>query len=230
MKNPALNRLFGASAVVTGATIALVVDTVPAQASTLPLESEASAFLNSTLPWNYDSSPPGANVQCTPSAAHPYPVVLVKGTFASMYNSFGAISPDLVNNGYCVYAFNYGQTIPLTGIYATGAHGVEREIRRHRDRGRRGSHAVHQCVPACGPERAGHHAAEPVPAGRQRSPVHRVRLERAAGHDQRPRAGLTDLPADVRGGRADLRQRLAAAARAPPGAARTAAVAAPGRS
>jgi triacylglycerol esterase/lipase EstA (alpha/beta hydrolase family) len=37
-----------------------------------------------------------------------------------MENSFGAISPDLVNSGYCVYAFNYGQTLPLTGIYATG--------------------------------------------------------------------------------------------------------------
>ena len=47
-------------------------------------------------------------------------VVLVEGTFSSMYNSFGAVSPDLVNNGYCVYAFNYGQTLPLTGIHATG--------------------------------------------------------------------------------------------------------------
>jgi pimeloyl-ACP methyl ester carboxylesterase len=37
-----------------------------------------------------------------------------------MYNSFGALSPDLADNGYCVYAFNYGQTLPLTGIYATG--------------------------------------------------------------------------------------------------------------
>jgi hypothetical protein len=24
-----------------------------------------------------------------------------------------------VNNGYCAYAFNYGQTLPLTGIDAT---------------------------------------------------------------------------------------------------------------
>jgi triacylglycerol esterase/lipase EstA (alpha/beta hydrolase family) len=109
------------SAIVAGAVIALVASSVPAQASTLPLEGEASAFLNSTLFWNYAASPPGANVPCTPSAAHPYPVVLVEGTFASMYNSFGAISPDLVNNGYCVYAFNYGQTLPLTGIYATGS-------------------------------------------------------------------------------------------------------------
>src|SRR5580692_11612693 len=121
MRIPRLNRIFGMSAVVTGAAIALVIGTLPAQASTLPLQGEASAFLNSTLVWNYGASPAGANQRCTPSAAHPYPVVLVEGTFASMYNSFGAISPDLVNNGYCVYAFNYGQTLPFTGIYATGA-------------------------------------------------------------------------------------------------------------
>ncbi len=120
MKLPRFSRIFGTSAIVAGTAVALVLASVPAQASTLPLESEASAFLNSTFFWNYGASPPGANVRCTPSATHPYPVVLVEGTFSSMYNSFGAIAPDLVNNGYCVYAFNYGQTLPLTGIYATG--------------------------------------------------------------------------------------------------------------
>ncbi len=105
---------------VAGMTATLALSAVPAQASSLPMESEASAFLNSTFFWNYEAPPPGANVSCTPSAAHPYPVVLVEGTFSSMYNSFGAISPDLVNNGYCVYAFNYGQTIPFTGFYAMG--------------------------------------------------------------------------------------------------------------
>jgi triacylglycerol esterase/lipase EstA (alpha/beta hydrolase family) len=120
MKRPRFSRLFGVSAIVAGTAIALVLGSIPAQASSLPLQSEASAFLNSTFFWNYTASPPGANHHCTPTASHPYPVVLVEGTFSSMYNSFGAISPDLVNNGYCVYAFNYGQTIPLTGIYATG--------------------------------------------------------------------------------------------------------------
>lgn len=92
----------------------------PAVAATLPLQGEAQAFLNSTLVWNFSAAPAGANVRCTPSATHPYPVILTEGTFASMYNSFGAIAPDLADNGYCVYAFNYGQTLPLTGIYATG--------------------------------------------------------------------------------------------------------------
>jgi triacylglycerol esterase/lipase EstA (alpha/beta hydrolase family) len=120
MRPPRFSRLLSMSAVVAGAAIALVMSTTTALASTLPLQGEAAAFLNSTFVWNYEAPPAGANQHCTPSAAHPYPVVLVEGTFSSMYNSFGAISPDLVNNGYCVYAFNYGQTLPLTGIHATG--------------------------------------------------------------------------------------------------------------
>jgi triacylglycerol esterase/lipase EstA (alpha/beta hydrolase family) len=102
------------------ATIVAPLAATPAQAASLPLQGEAAAFVNSTFFWNFTASPPGANVPCHPSSAHPYPVVLTEGTFASMYNSFGAVSPDLVNNGYCVYSFNYGQTLPLTGIYATG--------------------------------------------------------------------------------------------------------------
>ena len=122
MKLRRLPRYLACLPVTAGAlAVALVTSVLPANAApALPLEGEATAFINSAFFWNYNASPPGANVACTPSAEHPYPVVLVEGTFASMYNSFGAISPDLVNNGYCVYAFNYGQTIPFTGFYAMG--------------------------------------------------------------------------------------------------------------
>jgi triacylglycerol esterase/lipase EstA (alpha/beta hydrolase family) len=121
MKHRRVHRyLAGVPLVAALVTVALLTSGLPAQAAQLPLESEQAAFLGSVLPINYYASPPGANVRCTPSAAHPYPVVLSEGTFSSMYNSFGAISPDLVNNGYCVYAFNYGQTLPLTSINATG--------------------------------------------------------------------------------------------------------------
>jgi triacylglycerol esterase/lipase EstA (alpha/beta hydrolase family) len=112
--------LAGVQLVAAVVTVTLLASGLPAQAAQLPLESEQAAFLGSVLPFNYYASPPGANVRCTPSAAHPFPVVLSEGTFSSMYNSFGAISPDLVNNGYCVYAFNYGQTIPFSSINATG--------------------------------------------------------------------------------------------------------------
>jgi triacylglycerol esterase/lipase EstA (alpha/beta hydrolase family) len=113
-------RLFSLPVIAAGVAMLLSTGAVPAQAATLPLGQEAPAFLASLNPLFYNASPVGANVSCRPSAAHPYPVILVEGTFASMYNSFEAISPDLVNNGYCVFAFNYGHTLPGTGIFATG--------------------------------------------------------------------------------------------------------------
>lgn len=62
--------------------------------------------------------PPGANDwSCLPSAAHPYPVVLINGTFANMTENWTTISPLLKNNGYCVYGFDYGQNSVTT---ATG--------------------------------------------------------------------------------------------------------------
>jgi triacylglycerol esterase/lipase EstA (alpha/beta hydrolase family) len=92
-----------------------------------------TAQASTTLPVNYDflagatatalfptTPPPGAdNFSCRPTAAHPYPVVLVNGTFANMDDNWQAASPILYNHGYCVFAFNYGgtsATSPIQGI------------------------------------------------------------------------------------------------------------------
>lgn len=52
--------------------------------------------------------PNGANLSSCHSDAHPYPVVLLSGTYATMEQDFAALAPTLANAGYCVYSLNYG--------------------------------------------------------------------------------------------------------------------------
>jgi len=78
-------------------------------------------------------SPPGANVACTPTAAHPHPVVLVHGTFGNRFDSWQLFSPALKAAGYCVYALDYGayNGSGVFGIYGVGP--IERSARQLAD-------------------------------------------------------------------------------------------------
>ena len=102
------------------AVIALAITASPAAAAQLPV------VYNGVLGYahaNPTASPPGANNwSCKPSAAHPAPVILVHGTFADMADSWQALSPLLYNNGYCVFALNYGSYdgSGSVGVDATG--------------------------------------------------------------------------------------------------------------
>lgn len=80
--------------------------TAPARAADLPVGDLGTAV------HNFLTSPDavaGANDwSCKPSAEHPYPVILSHGTFANAGANWVALAPTLANQGYCVYAFNYG--------------------------------------------------------------------------------------------------------------------------
>ncbi len=60
-----------------------------------------------------DVAPPGSNLPCTPSSAHPYPVVLVHGLAGDQNDNWQAMSPFLADNGYCVYSLTYGNMASL---------------------------------------------------------------------------------------------------------------------
>jgi triacylglycerol esterase/lipase EstA (alpha/beta hydrolase family) len=94
--------------------------TTPAAAASLPV------IYNSAYGFAHPSptaSPPGANdFACKAAGAHPRPVILVHGTFEDMANNWQALSPLLADNGYCVFALNYGSFAGsgLIGVYGTG--------------------------------------------------------------------------------------------------------------
>src|ERR1700761_2633942 len=108
--------------IVIAATAAMAASALAGPASATPLP----VIYNGVYGYAHASptaSPPGANHwSCKPSAAHPRPVILVHGTFADMSDSWQALSPLLDDNGYCVFALNYGSYngSGSIGVYGTG--------------------------------------------------------------------------------------------------------------
>jgi triacylglycerol lipase len=65
-------------------------------------------------------APPGANdFSCKPPPRHPYPIVLLHGTYLNMGTSWNAVAPALERLGYCVFALDYGNS-PLPGVNGVG--------------------------------------------------------------------------------------------------------------
>jgi pimeloyl-ACP methyl ester carboxylesterase len=64
--------------------------------------------------------PPGANdFSCTPPARHPYPVVIVHGTFGNMGVLWDTAAAALERLHYCVFALDYGDS-PIPGVNGVG--------------------------------------------------------------------------------------------------------------
>lgn len=123
---PGVPGMRGMRWVVAGATaigfLALLTASLPAAAATspgttpFPVGTIADGFLTEIT--DPGGMPPGVvNGPCTPSASHPYPVVLVHGTFANENVSWQALAPMLADAGYCVFGLNYGATANTDGRF-----------------------------------------------------------------------------------------------------------------
>lgn len=77
-------------------------------------------------PADPETPPPGANDwSCRPGAAHPRPVILVPSTASTMAQNWAVLSPLLKNEGYCVFAMNYGAFRSPLGVSYFGGKPVE---------------------------------------------------------------------------------------------------------
>jgi len=107
------------AALLAAMTAALVAVVVPASASAKYSVPYGSTALGDAI-WNETWEPEsvtGGNNGCKPSSAHPYPVVLVHATMADEGSNWVTLAPLLANEGYCVYAFNYGATLASLEVW-----------------------------------------------------------------------------------------------------------------
>lgn len=99
-------RLLVATAV--AAVLALLVPSTAGAATVRPHATTYAGAIAYDL-FHPRQDPPGANDwSCTPTAAHPRPVVLLHGTFGNSNNAWQRVSPTLANAGWCVFALDYG--------------------------------------------------------------------------------------------------------------------------
>lgn len=116
-----------AAAILAGPSAGAEPPSDPAARAPIPVQWTVTPMLRSLLTEPLGTPPPGANDwSCKPGAAHPYPVILLHGTGGNMAHNFQTISPSLYNQGYCVFALNYGindrfPSLPGTALVEKGA-------------------------------------------------------------------------------------------------------------
>ncbi|MYW63221.1 alpha/beta fold hydrolase [Streptomyces sp. SID8379] len=117
-------KIFGAVAAGALGISGLVALGAPNAAATQDAQPVEYSFTSGFLKGFFKAgeAPPGANDWgCRPSAEHPQPVVLVHGTLENMNDNWRGAAPLLANNGYCVFAFNYGADDESSAVQGTGA-------------------------------------------------------------------------------------------------------------
>ncbi|RBM12580.1 lipase [Prauserella sp. PE36] len=106
-RRPPFARALAAFALATVTALGAGTAQATPQAEAPPQNNFVSALAYSLA--HPTATPPGANdFSCRPGPEHPNPVVLVHGTFENRYNNWAALSPRLAEQGYCVFALNYG--------------------------------------------------------------------------------------------------------------------------
>jgi triacylglycerol esterase/lipase EstA (alpha/beta hydrolase family) len=110
-------------AVIAAAMTASITACSPPPADPITGRLPVAANFNEGLLWALRdplAPPVGANNwACRPTAAHPEPVILAHGVLANMADTWQAVSPSLVNAGYCVFALNYGGAFPTSFFNGT---------------------------------------------------------------------------------------------------------------
>jgi triacylglycerol lipase len=112
-------RRLVALAMVAALTAMGISELAPALAATprYPVPYTFAAGIAAAADEPAGTPPPGANNwSCKPSRAHPLPVILVHGLFATMTDNWQTMSPLLADNGYCVFALTYGEEPGETSV------------------------------------------------------------------------------------------------------------------
>jgi pimeloyl-ACP methyl ester carboxylesterase len=101
-------RILGVLAAVTALVGALAALAAAPPATALPVGYNFFSGIPAELAHPGGSLPGSNDWTCKPTAAHPYPVVLVHGTGGGAQTNWGVYAPLLANEHYCVFALTYG--------------------------------------------------------------------------------------------------------------------------